>query len=380
VTRIVLNTHADDAATRVCIDGLGARLRAVGVDAVVGDWSGYAGYDVAVFMGYDDDSRRARSENPEIRVVLADPKQARQGSIDAAREADALLVSSVEQRDAFLRLNRNILVYYMFPPMRPVERIHRNGDRVVVAYHGNRVHLECMVASVKPALEELGRRRPVEFVAIYNIGALGKADLGVPDSGTMRVRHVQWTPELEPGTQVSSTLYSELARADIGIVPSEIPVPDDAPAAFEEPRFFYEPFDHVVRFKASANPGRMYPFAQLGVPVVADFVPSAGQFVVDGVSGLLASSPHGWFDALDTLAGAPDLRQRLAAELRRRVDETYDAQIDQFLALCAAPDKGPPPSFDSVGAAEDELARLTAYPRPRPEGRVRARLRRRLNR
>src|SRR5207247_2612077 len=139
----------DDPGTRVCIDGLGERLRGHGVDATVGDWDHYSRYDIAIFMGYDDDAVRARAQNPDIRVMLADPKQSRPEWIRAAREADALLVSSVEQRDAFLRLNGNVFVYHMFPPMRAVERTHENREPLVIGYHGNRVHLEAMVDSVK---------------------------------------------------------------------------------------------------------------------------------------------------------------------------------------------------------------------------------------
>ncbi len=115
--RIVLNTRSDTAGAQASIVGLALRLRAAGIDATLNDWDGYAGYDVAIFMGYDHELERARAENPSIRVGLSDPKQSRREWIDAARAADFLLVSSVEQREAFLRLNRSIHVLYMFPVM-----------------------------------------------------------------------------------------------------------------------------------------------------------------------------------------------------------------------------------------------------------------------
>src|SRR5262245_39916770 len=329
-------------------------------------------------MGYDDDAERARAGNPAIRVVLADPKQSKREWVRAAREADGLLVSSVEQRDAFYRLNRNIFVYFMFPPMRAAVRRHEQTEPLVIGYHGNRVHLESIAHSVRPALEELGRRRPVELWALYNIEARGRAVRGVPDERFVRVRHIQWTPDREPGTQVSPRFYDTLARADIGIVPSELPVRGRrdalAATAYPEPEPAYEPFDFLVRYKASTNAGRLYPFAQLGIPVVADFVPSAAQFVLDGESGLLASSPHGWLAALETLADSAGLRERLAAGLRERLTAAYDAQVPALLEFLDGPSHGGPASFAGDASAEEDLARLAGYATPRGPRGLRPRL------
>jgi glycosyltransferase involved in cell wall biosynthesis len=345
--RIVLNTRSDDAAGDVCIHGLGARLRERGVEAVVNDWSGYGRYDVAVFLGYDHELERARAENSAIRVVLADPKQSRPEWSEAARAADGLLVSSIEQRDAFLSLNRNQLVFFMFPVMPAVERRHSASERVVIGYHGNRVHLETMVAGARAAIEELGRRRPVEFVAMYDIARLGRARIGVPDGDVVVVRHVQWARE---------RFYDELARADIGIVPSQLPVRAIERSALDEPEFRYEPFDHVIRVKASSNPGRLWPFARLGIPVVADFAPSLAQFVLDGESGFLASSTQGWFEALERLADEVELREQMAGSLRRRLETEYEAQIPALLAFLDAPVKGPPLSFGTGTTSEHRAA------------------------
>ena len=122
--RIVLNTHRDDPGTRACITGLHQRLCKRGIDAELNDWEHYERYDVAVFMAYDNDMVAARQTNPDIRIGLADPKQATPEHMAAARDADFLIVTGVEQRDVFYRHNRNVLAYCMFPPMPPAERVH----------------------------------------------------------------------------------------------------------------------------------------------------------------------------------------------------------------------------------------------------------------
>jgi glycosyltransferase involved in cell wall biosynthesis len=372
--RIVLNTRADDAGSRICIHSLGARLNEQGADAVVNDWDSYDRYDVAVFMGYDHELEAARRANPGIKVVLADPKLSRPEWIAAARSADLLLVSSLEQRDVFVGLNRNVLVHHMFPPVPARERRHADGDRVVIAYHGNRAHLESMASGARAASEELARGRKIEFRAVYNVSRLGRARLGLP-AGDLVVREIQWEPDA----------WDALADADIGIVPTELPVARRLDAleltALPEPVLSYEPFDHLVRFKASANPGRIFPFARLGIPVVVDFVPSLNQFVDDGASGFVASSPAGWLYALERLADSAQLRASMAAALRKRVDAVYDQQVTSLLEALELADTPSPVGLDGR-RADDELAALSRYPAFRPPFRRRLgwRMRRALRR
>jgi hypothetical protein len=356
--RFVLNTRSDDSATRVCIDELGQRLDAVGIDAVRNDWDHYERYDVAVFMGYDHELEDARMANPNIRVVLADPKLSLPEWILAARAADKLLVSSIEQRDVFMRLNRNVHVFHMFPKIPPADPVPGRGDQLVIGYHGNRVHLEALAGGVRSALEELGRRRPVELRAIYNAEQLGRASIGLPDERFVRTAHVQWR----------ETFYEDLAGVQIGIVPNELPIRDRldalAQSAWREREFKYEPFDHLLRFKASTNAGRIYPFARRGIPVVADFAPSAVQLIEDGRSGYLASSPSAWLAALEWLADSPERRVDYARRLRARVDELYDRQIGDFLDFVAAPVSPPPPALQGEISVEEQLDRSREYPGP----------------
>jgi hypothetical protein len=363
--RIVLNTRSDDAGSRVCIDDLAVRLRAAGVDATSNDWEHYDRYDAVVFMGYDHELEAARAANPQIRVVLADPKLSRHEWIAASRAADKLLVSSVEQRDSFLRLNRNVHVFHMFPLTPAAEPDVAQSDRLVVGYHGNRVHLECLAGGVRTALEELGRRRPVEFRAIYNLAELGRASAGLPDPRLVETLHVQWRPEF----------HEDLCGIDIGIVPNELPVRDRLDAlettAWDEGEFKYEPFDHLLRLKASANAGRIYPFARRGIPVVADFAPSAGQLIEDGRTGFLVSSPSAWLAALEWLADSPERRASFAQGLRARVDELYARQIPELLAFLAAPIEPPPPVLAAEPSAEEQLGRLGRYRRPGAGSRAR---------
>ena len=357
--RFLLNTHRDDAGTRVCITDLHANLCAFGAHVTLNDWSAYRDHDIVVFMGYDNDIKRALRENPNIKIVLADPKLTSREFIWAAKEADLLLVSSVEQRDAFLRLNPNILIHYMFPKMEVRPSQHFDRSELVVAYHGNRVHLEAMRTSVIPALVALAKSRPVEFLCAYNLAHLGRAELPSLEEAGIKVSHVQWSDE---------TLIDTLAQADIGIMPNELPIRNRQDSlrhtALPIGNFAYEPFDHLVRYKVSTNPGRLLPFVCVGIPVIADFCPSASQFIFDGESGFIVSSPHGWHYALSRLAESKELRQSCADRLRERVISTQQGQAKAFVHACKNLVRRLPPHIPGADTAEDEQRLFNEYPRP----------------
>jgi hypothetical protein len=387
--RIVLSTRSRTAGADAGITGLARRLVDAGVDATLDPRPDFAAYDVALFLGYDHELERAKAENPAIRIGLIDPKQSRPEWVAAARAADFLLVCSVEQREAFLRLNRNVHVHYLFPVMPARPRTHHDSEGpLVLGYHGNRVHLEAFAGGLRDAIETLGREQPVELVLVYDVAGRGAVSAAaMPDPGLVAIRHVQYGSEHARGATVPATLYEELGRADIGLVPNLLPVPDRRRAlrvtAGSEPWLAYEPFDHLARFKASSNPNRLYPFAQLGIPVVADLTPSFCQFVQDGVSGLLAGSARGWYEALARLAAKPALREELATELRRRLTAAYDRQVDALLAFLDAPALGPPATLRAEATVEQDLADLAAYAAPSSRAgreRLRARARRVLGR
>lgn len=357
--RFLFNTRHNDAGTRVCIRDLSTELNSLGLQVTLNDWSAYKTHDVVVFMGYDNDIEYARRINPAIKVVLADPKLSNRELTSAAIKADLLLVSSVEQRDVFLRLNSNVYVYYMFPAMSEQPRTHFKSARLVLAYHGNRVHLDSMRPVMIPALGALTESNLVELICIYNIAALGRADLrGLEATGT-KVTHLQWNEE---------TLVDMLAKADIGIMPNELPIRDKQDAlartAFSVGNYAYEPFDHLVRYKASTNPGRLLPFVCAGLPVVADFCPSASQFIRDGESGFVVSSPHGWHFALSRLAESAELRQTCADRLRELVISVRQKQPQKFLELCENLTQRIPPKLAGLTTIEEEQRLFHNFPRP----------------
>lgn len=354
--RVVLNSRIDDMVARVCVDDLAVELQQSGVDTIVGDWSDYGPYDVAVLRGADvttaAEIAKARARNPRIKIFVADPKLSRSEYVAAARAADCLMVSSVEQREAFLPLNRHILIHYMFPRLPRSDRTHAVQDRTVIGYHGNKVHIETMAGTVDRALEAVGRSHPLEFHAVYNVAALGEARAGLPDHAIVPTRHLQWRWD---------TYTADIPNMDIGIVPNLLPIANRAQSLEQTTvpglNANFEPFDFLLRFKSSCNPGRIYPFVMAGIPVITDFTPSAAIFIRHGESGFLTAGPHGWYEALEAFVCDPALRARMAEAARAPFERELESRAARFLDAARQTPATKPLDFGVEARLASELAR-----------------------
>lgn len=362
--RIAIVNDIDDMVARVCATDLADELRASGVHVETEIGERYDSFDALVLRGADRRAaariEAAKAINPKLRIFLSDPKMSSREYVAAARSADVLIVSSVEQREAFLPINSNILIRYMFPrfPAPPESRARKPGP-IRICYHGNRAHLEAMAGTIDAALEKLAVEVPCELVLIYNRTGLGRAQSGLPDPSIVPTRHVQWS---------WSAYEEELAHCDIGLAPNLLPIGrrDDAleVTRIESAATAYEPFDFLHRFKASSNPGRIYPYAWFGVPTVADLTPSNAMFLRDGESGFLCDGPHGWYAALRSLAADPVMRESFAKAARPAFEAALARRNGEFLAALSRPLRSPPHPFAAARRVDNELDRYVAPPPP----------------
>lgn len=318
--RVVLNTrNPDSAAAVVCIQGLARQLQALGCRAVINDWSHYAEYDVAIFMANDADCEAVRAANPQIKIGVADPKPT---TVTQAREADFCIVGSIEQREVFLQFNRNQFIYYMVPEFESYKIKHEPKDVHRIFYHGNKVHLTGAYHGLVPALNEIGKRHPIEFNAIYNVKSLGKWNIGRPDPRYCHTRDLQWYPNC----------YKDyFAEADIGVVQNLMPWRREGMVrrlgTVSRSLMLESPIDHLSKYKSSANAGRAFVFGYFGIPVIADAIPSACDAIVDGHSGRLVLSAEGWYDALEELIRSPERREFFASNFREAIEDRFSPYV-----------------------------------------------------
>jgi hypothetical protein len=286
--------------------------------------------DVLLVMQHDDDRESLagfRKRHPEVLTGIVDPRGAH--VLDSLENTDFFVVDSLEKRDYFVGFGRPVFLYHDVLHLPHQTKKHRNSDRFVIGYHGNRVHLEAMFPTVTTAIEKLAEELHVEFWAIYNHAHLGKWTW-TPKNVT--VRHLQWDQAQIP---------EYLAHMDVGVSPNAMVLANPARARralgiFSN--FFHEkPEDFLIRFKVPTNPGRIYVFANASIPVVSDIAPSAMRWIEPGISGEIAHHSGAWYHALRRLARAPELRERYAERLWAKMEPDFspENQNVDFLRFAA---------------------------------------------
>jgi len=322
--KILINSNSPSAGAKVCVTDLAPKLIACGHQVDFNDWHNYQKYELILFMSDKTAVAKAKILNKKAVIGIMDPK------IDVNREeeykkADFLLVSSIEQKDAFLHLNKNIIIYYMFPAIDEWPKIHTPKEKIIIGYHGNKLHLHAFYPNISSALDILSQKYNIELWAIYNIKTLGKWKKGLPKN--VQVKHIQWTEN-------SYTEY--LSQCDIGIVNNLKPIKRFLPKIRISNRIMEyisrgygkDYSDYLMRYKYNTNPGRIFVFSQLHIPVVTDFALSSAQIIRHEHSGLLAHSEEGWMNAIEMLILDHDKRNKYSQNLHYFIEQNCSPSIN----------------------------------------------------
>jgi len=275
----------------------------------------YANYDVVLFMGYDPDILAARKANKSIKIGIIDPRPS--SGIDI-KSADFIIANGIEMKDYYINLVPSIFIYPIFPNLSGKPKLHQKKDKLIIGYHGNKIHLEVMYPRITKALEALGVDYSVELWAMYNIEKLGKWTIGIPDPLKIKTLHIQWAPE---------NYEKYIAQCDIGIVPNLLPIQNQRKlkklTSSNSRRFNEDDTDYVLRFKATSNAGRIWVFAQYGIPVITDMFPSALQAIKDNEDGFICNSSASWYLALRRLSESAELRNKIGNALYEKFEKEF---------------------------------------------------------
>ena len=145
---------------------------------------------------------------------------------------------------------------------------------------------------------------------VKHLRAIGAALQGTLGGLAARVVAVGANPEQLTGLSIEARPWSERTEVDevrsfdIGIMP----LPDEP---FERGKCGYK----LIQYMAC------------GKPVVASPVGVNSSIVEHGVNGFLATSPSEWQEALSTLAGDPELRERMGMAGRKQVEAHYSLGV-----------------------------------------------------
>lgn len=273
----------------------------------------YINYDVVLFMGYDPDTEKAKQDNPSIKVGIIDPRPG--FNIDFTN-VDFILANGIEMRDHHSKFSKNIFNYYIYPELEHLNTKQKN-QKIVIGYHGNKIHLMASEDRIMPAIELLSNKHQVEFWLMYDVKSLGKWNYSALNKDLI-IKHIQWS---EDGYQ------KYMSQVDIGVVPSLIPIqnPFFIKKIFKSiiNKFNESHSDYLLRFKVTSNVGRGLVFAQLKVPVIMDMTPSALQFISDSSNGFVCYSKESWFNSLLKLSDSEHLRSSMAEKMYEEFNLNY---------------------------------------------------------
>jgi glycosyltransferase involved in cell wall biosynthesis len=284
-------------------------------------------FDICIFTDFNGDIKNLKTIYPGAKYVLVDPKMNNKKQIKNAKLSDLVVVSSIEQFEFANQFNKNVKIHhwYRYIENRSVEfsKINDNKNDVIeILYHGNKIHLEAIGNTLKPALERLNRIHNIEFTVVYNIKNLGKWTKSVPKN--VKINHVQWSED---------NYLNVISKSDIGVIPNFIPESRLQISYYLSKLYLMLRFlrtmninknDYKLRFKHNSNPGRLYEFAITQTPVVAEATLSLAQEIEHGTSGYLVISESGWYSALNELILNQQLRRDFGQKLFTRFGERHD--------------------------------------------------------
>ena len=274
---------------------------------------GVQNYDVVLVMTYDHLLvPKIRELSPLSKIGIIDPRN--HDVAESAKLCDFLIIDSIEMEDYWSSVKRPMLRYAEYPDIPTVKKSHSDQNTVRIGYHGNQIHLDCMQDNVTPALSSLGEKYNIELMVMYN-GNPPKGDESWIPKG-VKIKFIPWSME---------NYIKELAQCDIGIVPNNLihKIEEKEGLALGR-KYNYSRDDFSLRFKMPSNPGRFIIFGKLGIPVVADFYPSALQYLREDLkTGMVACNASGWELALEKLISSKNLRQEFGDNLQKIVEKEF---------------------------------------------------------
>lgn len=279
-------------------------------------------YDVNLLMTYDHKLTEIIRKNSKSLIGIIDPRKF--DVLESTKYADFLVVDSFEMQDYWRCANKPIFRYAEYPEVSLSKKIHYEKNKIRIGYHGNKIHLECMVKNVTPALNILSKKYDLTLVLAYT----GESPRGTEE----------WLPKniaIEHHSIGSKTFVYEkvFEDVDIGIVPNLMTQERFDEEHKNKYKENHSQDDYVLRFKMPSNPGRMIVFARLGIPVIADLYPSSIQLLSED-RGCLAYSTDGWLYELEKLITSHDLRNLYSQNLRTYCERfDFDTQNRKFISF-----------------------------------------------
>lgn len=188
-------------------------------------------------------------------------------------------------------------------------KIHKYKQKLIIGYHGNPYHLNRLKNGLGEAL--------YKFANNYEF----KLNLIVSNPKDVPKKYISTNIEYEIIEWNINSILDEIYKIDIGFIVniSKIKIRNQF---LQSKKGLYET-DYGIRFKNKSNSGRLFPFIQLGIPIIADITPSNFHLLGGMKGGILAYDENSWYNALLKLKDYKN-RTKYASENKIIFDREYN--------------------------------------------------------
>ncbi len=177
--------------------------------------------------------------------------------------------------------------------------------------------LRLLLAGFAAAHARVGARVPVVFEILGQGAYLPEVEAWVRrEHPSLPVRFRGW---VDPGK-----MNDYLDGVDVGLY--ALAVPRNDPVAVHGRRTSGRFLDSKM-FLRSKSPTKIFEYMAKGIPVLSTRVGEAERVVEDGTTGLLGDTKEELAEAFVRLALDPDLRRRMGAAARERVERRYSLEL-----------------------------------------------------
>ena len=279
-------------------------------------------YQILLVLGYDANLVLKNIKKKEkILIGLIDPRPSQKINLN---KFDFFISNGIEMSDWLNEVNKPQFFLPIFPLIDQQKKYNKkfNNGAIRLGYHGNLIHLNSFKDKLIFSLNNLKYHfDEVELILIYNIKNLGFFNC-FDKLKNIRISHYQW----------NQRVYSEkLIQADIGLVPGTLKIYNEKITKLISSSLLLRNNesleDYFLRSKVTSNIGRHLVFAQLKIPIVADFTPSSLQLIDHGLNGYVCSSKESFSKTIEELALNLNLRKEIAENMYIKFDNSYNIKL-----------------------------------------------------
>ena len=317
-----MNRPASELASAILREGSAGRTD---VSFSVGSYADRSAHaEVFLLMGYDARPSEIKRSSAKSFVGIIDPRPRQKLAFE---DVDFLLPNGFESWQQWRPFNRPQEYLYLNELVAIESGSNRVGeggsDPIRFGYLGNAVHLKRLKEVASASLREWTTRLPLE-VWLYLSSQVEEKDW-------------DWLPVKPRVFSLGGDSLSEFLRGvDVGLVPQNKPTSNSDRVARLLRRFGSDR-DNVVdlSFKPTTNPGRLFSFAQVGIPVVVDSTPSVNQIVGSEFREFIAFDGKSWSCAINEVIQRPTERRMFGQALKSIYLEVAQptVQVDRLLKL-----------------------------------------------